>query len=78
MESYITTESKFRAALDKCVFGLAAVLVATIMATASILITLPEALEAVATPAFGAPWITAPAPGNIRTTVQAAIIACAK
>lgn len=47
------------ATFDHCMLTLAAVLVLTLASAASILVTLPEALEAVATPAFGAPWITA-------------------
>ena len=43
---------------DSVMLGLATVLFATVTAAASILITLPEALEALAIPAFGAPWIT--------------------
>ena len=39
--------------------ALAVVLLVMIFAAASILIALPEALETAATPAFGAPWITA-------------------
>lgn len=44
-----------------CMAALATVVFVTFASAATILVTLPEALEAVATPAFGAPWITAPA-----------------
>ena len=46
------------ARFDYTMLGLAAVFLVTLTAAASILITLPEALEAVSAPAFGAPWIT--------------------
>ena len=60
MERYLNSRPDVGTTFDQCMLGLAAVFVATITASASILITLPEALEAVSTPAFGAPWITAP------------------
>ena len=56
--------SKNSATFDHCMVALAVFLVFTLASAASILVTLPEALDAVATPAFGAPWITAAAPAN--------------
>jgi hypothetical protein len=50
-----------RRRFDYAVIGLAVALLATLASAAWILISLPEALDAVAAPAFGAPWIT-PAP----------------
>jgi len=49
------------AGFDYAMLALAAVLVLTVAVAAAILIILPEALDAVSSPAFGAPWITATA-----------------
>jgi hypothetical protein len=50
---------------DHVMIGLAAVLLLAVGSAASILFTLPEALEALATPAMGAPWMTA-SPQGVR------------
>ena len=47
---------------DHLMVGLAGVLFLTVASCASILITLPEALDAVSSPAMGAPWMTVSAP----------------
>ena len=57
-----TDRPKRTAILELTMLALAGTFLVTIGLAASILITLPEALETVATPAFGAPWITAPEP----------------
>ena len=42
---------------EYALLGLASVVILAVTSAGSILITLPEALEAVSTPAFGAPWL---------------------
>lgn len=51
--------------------ALAVVLFLSVALAASILLAMPEALEALSAPAFGAPWMTAPAPETHRTVCAA-------
>lgn len=67
MPSSVTSESAARASsthqtFDHLMLGLAGVLFIIVASAASILITLPEALDAVSSPAMGAPWMTVSAP----------------
>ena len=66
------------ARFEYTMLGLGTVLFLTVTSAASILITLPEALESVASPAFGAPWITAAPNPGARSDVHAARHACAQ
>ncbi len=55
-------ESGGKSGFDCFMFSIAVILLTAATTAVSILITLPEALEAAATPALGAPWITAAPP----------------
>ena len=71
-----TRHTRSTARFDYTMFALAGVLFLTITAAASILLTLPEALETVAAPAFGAPWITAPAASIAKSDAAPAPVPC--
>ena len=66
----LKSERAGKSSFDHVMVGLASVLFITVVTAGSILVTLPEALEKVATPAFGAPWITASV-----SSAQAAVVA---
>ena len=57
--------------------GMASVLLLTLVTAALILVALPESLETLATPAFGAPWMTS-LPAGLTGETGAAATPCAK
>ena len=75
VSSHVPGRATSSAAFDHLMLVLATLLMLTVTASASILITLPESLDAVSAPAFGAPWMTASSAARVVPTSQPALSA---